>query len=83
MTKEELYGQLDEAYHNYKPDAVDDDEDLAQEIEELDQLSPKTDSEMIEAVKRLAYFLGNWFPDEEDEEEQEQVRLLLEEAQKL
>lgn len=83
MNTQEIYDELMDIYQDYKPDDVEDDEDLMNEMEQLDSLSPKDEKETKMAISQLSYFVGNWFPDGADEEEQTRIKEVLEESTKI
>ena len=80
---EELFYQLQDKYEDYKPndeDFLEEFVDLQEEIERLDSLNPATDEEFEKGIRLLVNFLYEWFPDSVDEEEQEELKALLQSA---
>lgn len=80
----EFHAELLEAYENYKPDLsyAMTDEDTLEQMELISFEQPKTTKEYRRSVSRLLSFFGEWFPDQEEEAVQKELRQLLEDAKK-
>lgn len=81
----EVYQNLMNAYNEYKPDDeefLQDNEELVEELESLDALSPSDDDETKAAIVQLVDFLYEWFPDSVEKCEQNELTNLLNEAKK-
>lgn len=82
---EDVFGELLEAFQNYRPDidAFEDGEAELEEMKEIDALAPTTEKGYQAAIELLNSFLCNWFPDELSAEENEQLQTLLEKAKEV
>lgn len=82
----DLFYELQEIYEDYKPNDesfLEEYPDLVEQMDALDKLNPKTESEAKKMIEPLYDFVCEWFPDSVDEEEQERIQQILEQARSL
>lgn len=82
----DLFYELQEIYEDYKPNDesfLEEYPDLVEQMDALDKLNPKTESEAKKMIEPLYDFVCEWFPDSVDEEEQERIQQILEQARRL
>ena len=82
----DLYDMMTGYYDSYKPDDsffLEENEDVAEQIQELDNLYPMTFKERVEGLGQLADFVSDWFPDSIEEDEQTEIRATLVQASQV
>lgn len=79
-----LYDKVRGYYYDYKPNDptyLEENQELAEEIDFLDDLEPNSFQEKLKALSLLTEFVNEWFPDcLEDEEEQNDILNAIEKS---
>lgn len=82
-TKEKLLSELKEMFEIAKPDSdyLLGDEDTQQDVTAIEAATKSNSGVPVtDQIAMLYHFNSDWFPDEVEDDEQEEYRLLLDEA---
>ena len=80
---QELFGELEDATYEYLPDDPDylqHSEEARADIDFVHKANPYTEAEYLETIERFADILEENFPDMADEDEQQRLRTILDNA---
>ncbi|MGF7534867.1 hypothetical protein AAGG74_14450 [Bacillus mexicanus] len=83
LNLKKILGELQDLFYIYKPDEEDflnDYPEISEEIEVLINLQPENDIEYIKAIKQFIDFLEEWFPNEIDESEMNDIQNKIQKA---